>query len=66
MNEKIARTGKEAGPFQKAGGLVTASLDFDSYFPSLNTEKCANIAKDYIEKSSVSVMCDNTELALKQ
>ena len=43
MNDKIKKDGETAGPFQEDGGLVTLSLDFDAYFPSL--EKCASIAK---------------------
>ena len=44
MNDKIKKDGETAGPFQEDGGLVTLSLDFDAYFPSL--EKCASTAKN--------------------
>ena len=56
--------GTTAGPFQGDGGLVTASLDFDAFFPSLDIEKCADIVKETIENSDVNVECDTLELAL--
>ena len=62
MNDKIKKDGETAGPFQEDGGLVTLSLDFDAYFPSL--EKCASIAKESIENSSTSVNCDTKEISL--
>ena len=64
INETIKRAGTTAGPFQKDGGLVTLSLDFDAYFASLDIEKCADIARDTIEHSNVSVKCNNEELSL--
>ena len=49
INDTIERVGTAGGPYQRDGGLVTASLDFDAYFPSLDIEKCADIAREAIE-----------------
>ena len=53
INNTIKRVGTTGGPYQRDGGLVTASLDFDAYFPSLDFEKCADIAREAIENSNV-------------
>ena len=44
--------------------MVTVSLDFDAYFPSLDIDKCASIAKESIENSIISVNCDTKEVSL--
>ena len=64
VNEMINRNGMRAGPFQQAGNLVTSSLDFDAYFPSLDIEKCATLAEETIANSNVNINCDPNELAL--
>ena len=64
VNDKVKKDGRKAGPFQKDGSLVSVSLDFDAYFPSLDLEKCASLEKETIENSQVAVECDVNELSL--
>ena len=58
------KDGMRAGPFQRAGKLVTASLYFNAYFPSLDLEKCAILAEERIANSNVEIFCDTYELSL--
>ena len=44
--------------------LVSVSLDFDAYFPSLDIGKCASLAEETVANSNVEVECDTNELAL--
>ena len=64
INDTIKRVGTTGGPYQRDGGLVTASLDFDAYFPSLDFQKCADIAREAIENYNVNVKCDTDKLSL--
>ena len=41
---------------------MTASLDFDAYFPSLDIEKCADIERKAIKNYNVNVKCDTDKL----
>ena len=60
----MKRAGTNPGPFQEDGGLVAVSLDFDAFFPSLDIEKSADIAKEAFENSNIDVKCDINELSL--
>ena len=64
LNDRIKKDGKKTGPFQKDCSLVTVSLDFDAYFPSLDIDKCASLAKEKVENSEVIIKCDTNELSL--
>ena len=55
LNCDITKDGLTGGPFQRSGSLVTPSLDFYAYFPSLDIEKCATLAEDRISKSNIEV-----------
>ena len=64
VNSKVASEGVEEGVFQIKGKLIVGSLDFKAFYPSMDIDACAEIAKQMVTDSDIKVEVDTEALAL--